>query len=192
MCKFRDEFDLHIYTLSHLHINKMAKTRQQKEDILSQYEEYLKNAKAIYLASTKLNANEANTLKKKLKAFDSTYGVVKNTIFGIAAKNAIGEDLNLSGPVSAVVANGDVVEAAKLLAELKKEDKATYVHAILDGKLLSADQIDALSKLESKEVLLGKLMYLVNYPTMGFARALVNNIERLAYALNAVKDGKAE
>lgn len=170
----------------------MAKSRQQKEDILSQYEEYLKNAKAVYLASTKLNANEANALKKKLVATDSKYNVIKNTIFGLAAKNALGEELNLEGPVSAVFSNGDVVEAAKLLAELKKEDKATYVYAILDGKLLDAEKIDALAKLESKEVLLGKFMYLVNYPTTGLARALANNIEKLAYALNAVKDNKAE
>jgi large subunit ribosomal protein L10 len=169
----------------------MAKTRKQKEEILAGYEKYLKDAKAVYLASTRLTANEATDLKKKLLPFDSTYGIVKNTVFGLAAKNALGEDLKLEGPVAAVVSNGDVVEAAKLLAALKKEDKATYVLAILDGKVLDGSQIEALSKLESKEALLGKLMYLVNYPTTGFARALANNIEKLAYALNAVKEQKA-
>ncbi len=169
----------------------MAKSRQQKEEILAQYEQYLKGAKAVYLATTKLNANEANDLKKKLKAQDATYNVIKNTVFGLAAKNVLGQDVNLQGPISIVISNGDVVEAAKLLAALKKEQKADYVLTILEGKVMDASQIDVLSRLESKEVLLGKLMYLVNYPTMGFARALVNNIERLAYALNAVKDSKA-
>jgi large subunit ribosomal protein L10 len=169
----------------------MAKTRNQKEEILSQYETYLKEAKAIYLASTKLDANEANQLKKKLKSHDAKYSIVKNTIFRIAAKNAMDADLNLSGSTSIIVANGDVVESAKLLAELKKEDKATYVLAILEGKVLPGEQIEALSKLESKEQLLAKLMYLVNYPTTGLARALNNNIEKLAYALNAVKDSKS-
>ncbi len=148
----------------------------------------LKNAKAVYLASTKLNANEANDLKKKLKTQDATYNVVKNTVFGIATKNTLDADISLEGPVAAIVASGDVVEAAKLLAALKKEDKAKYFLTILDGKIMEAEKIDALSKLESREVLLSKLMYLVNYPTTGLARALNNNIEKLAYALNAVKD----
>lgn len=168
----------------------MAKTRKQKEEILAQYEQYLKGAKAVYLASTKLNANEANALKKKLKEQDATYGVIKNTIFTIATKNALGEEIKLDGPVAAVVSNGDVVEAAKLLATLKKEDKASYVLTVLEGKILEAEKIDALSKLESREVLLSKLVYLVNYPTTGLARALANNVQRLMYALNAVKDSK--
>jgi large subunit ribosomal protein L10 len=127
-----------------------------------------------------------------LKSHDAKYSIVKNTIFRIAAKNAMDADLNLSGSTSIIVANGDVVESAKLLAELKKEDKATYVLAILEGKILPGEQIEALSKLESKEQLLAKLMYLVNYPTTGLARALNNNIEKLAYALNAVKDSKSQ
>ena len=158
--------------------------------MLSTYEGYLKNAKAVYLASTKLNANESNTLKKKLKTSDALYSVVKNTLFALAAKNTLGEEITLSGPVGIVVSNGDVVEAAKALAELKKDDKATYVLCILDGKIMDAEKIEALSKLESREQLLGKLVFLVNYPTTGLARALNNNIEKLAYALNAVKDSK--
>lgn len=158
--------------------------------MLSAYEGYLKNAKAVYLASTKLTANESNALKKKLVPSDAKYSIVKNTIFTIAAKNVLGEELNLEGPVSVVVSNGDVVEAAKALAELKKEDKATYVLCILDGKVMEAEKIEALSKLESREQLLGKLVFLVNYPTTGLARSLNNNIEKLLYALNAVKDTK--
>lgn len=158
--------------------------------MLSQYESYLKDAKAVYLASTKLTANESNKLKKDLKAGNAVFSVVKNTLFEIAAKNVLGEDLTLEGPIGVVAVNGDVVEAAKTLAGLKKEDKATYILTILDGKVMEADKIDALSKLESREVLLGKFVYLVNYPTTGLARALANNVQRLMYALNAVKDSK--
>jgi large subunit ribosomal protein L10 len=168
----------------------MAKTKQQKQDLLQSYEEYLKNAKAIYLASTQLGANETNDLKKNLLKNDSEYAVVKNTLFRLAAKNVIGEELSLEGQNSAIVCLEDVVEPAKALSLLKKGDKAKYVLCILDGKVIDVSKIDSLANLETKEQLLGKLMYLVNYPTVGLARALNNNVERLLYALNAVKDTK--
>lgn len=168
----------------------MAKTKAQKKEILAQYEEYLKNAKAVYLASTKLNANESNALKKSLRSRDAIFSVVKNTLFKIATKNVLGEDISLKGPVGVVAVNGDVVEAAKVLAGLKKEGKASYVLTVLDGKVMDGAQIEVLSKLESREQLLGKLVYLVNYPTSGLARALANNVQKLIYALNAVKDSK--
>lgn len=169
----------------------MAKNKAQKKEMLADYEQYLKNAKAVYLASTKLTANEANDLKKKLRASKATFSVVKNTLFALATKNILGEEISLEGPVSIIAVDGDVVEAAKTLAGLKKEDKASYILTVLDGKVLEGSKIDALSKLESREQLLSKLVYLVAYPTTGLARALANNIQRLEYVLNAVKDSKA-
>jgi large subunit ribosomal protein L10 len=168
----------------------LAKTRQQKKEMLSSYEEYLKSAKAIYLASTKLTANESNSLKKDLSSGQATFNVVKNTLFGLATKNVLGEDITLAGPVAAIVCTDDVVAPAKKLSELKKEDKASYVLCILDGKVIDVSKIDSLANLESREVLLGKLAFLVNYPATGLARSLANNIEKLLYALNAVKDSK--
>lgn len=168
----------------------MAKTRNEKQDLLQTYEDYLKNAKAVYLASTRLNVNSTNGLKKDLMKSDARYAVVKNTLFRIAAKNVYGEELNLEGQNAAFFCMEDVVEPAKALQGLKKEEKASYVLCILDGKIIDTSKITSLANLETKEQLLGKLMYLVNYPTTGFARALSNNIERLAYALNAVKDAK--
>ena len=168
----------------------MAKTRTQKEELLTSYESYLKNDKAVYLASTKLTANEANDLKKSLTANNAKYYVLKNTLFGLAAKNVLGEELNLGNQNAAIFCNEEIVEPAKALSGLKKEDKASYVLCILDGKVIETSKIDALANLESKEQLLGKLMYLVNYPTTGLARALNNNITKLLYALNAVRDSK--
>lgn len=169
----------------------MAKSKQQKQEILSSYEEYLKNSKAVYLASTRLNPNEANELKKKLLPGNAKYSIIKNTLFSLASKNTLSEDLNLEGPNAAVFCMEDVVEPAKALFELKKGDKAKYVLCILDGKVIDVSKIDALAKLETKEQLLGKLMYLVNYPTTGLARALSNNVEKLLYAINAVKETKS-
>lgn len=168
----------------------MAKSKAQKKQILDQYEQYLKNAKAIYLASTKLNANESNALKKALKPHDAVFSVIKNTLFRIAAKNVLNEDITLQGPVGIVAVNGDIVGAAKALAGLKKEDKASYILTIIEGKLMDGNQIEILSKLESREQLLHKLVYLLNYPTAGLARALANNIQKFIYALNAIKNIK--
>lgn len=169
----------------------MAKSKEQKREIVAAYENYLKNAKAVYVASTQLNANESNELKKKIYGDDARYSVIKNTLFSLAAKNALGEEIVLEGQNAAVFCMEEVVAPAKELSGLKKDEKAGYVLCILEGKLLDASKIEELANLESKEQLLGKLMYLVNYPTTGLARALSNNIEKLLYGLNAVKDSKS-
>lgn len=168
----------------------MAKTKAQKSQLLAQYEQYLKEAKAVYLASVKLTANETVDLKRSLKNHDATYTVIKNTLFRIAVQNTFKKEFDLKGPVSAVAVKGDIVEVAKELAKLKKEEKAHFISMIFDGNIDDGTKIDQISKLESREQLLGKLIYLLNYPTAGLARALANNIQKLLYALNAVKDLK--
>ncbi|BDQ04787.1 MAG: 50S ribosomal protein L10 [Candidatus Dojkabacteria bacterium] len=168
----------------------MAKTKAQKSQLLAQYEQYLREAKAVYLASMNLTANETVELKRRLKNHDAVYTVIKNTLFRIAVQNTLNKEIDLKGPISAVTVKGDIVEVAKELAKLKKEDKAHFISMILDGNIDDGTKIDQISKLESKEQLLGKLMYLLNYPTAGLARALANNIQKLLYALNAVKNLK--
>ncbi len=168
----------------------MAKTKAQKSELLDRYEQYLKEAKAVYLASVKLTANETIELKRSLKNHDAVYTVVKNTLFRIAVHNVLNKEIDLKGPISAIAVKGDIVEVAKELAKLKKTEKAHFISMILDGNIDDGTKIDQISKLESREQLLGKLIYLLNYPTAGLARALANNIQKLLYALNAVKDLK--
>ena len=89
-----------------------------------------------------------------------SYAVAKNTLTKIAAKDAgveIDTDL-LTGPTAIAFIKGDAVEAAKGLRDFAKANTPLIIKGgFLDGKILTADEINKLADLESREVLLAKL-----------------------------------
>lgn len=89
----------------------------------------------------------------------ATYTVAKNTLTALAAKEAgvEGLDAYFSGPTAIAFVTGDPVEAAKGLKEFSKENDALVIKGgVLEGAPLSADDINKLASLESREVLLAK------------------------------------
>ena len=89
-----------------------------------------------------------------------SYAVAKNTLTKIAAKDA-GVDLDtslLTGPTAIAFITGDPVLAAKGLRDFAKDNKPLIIKGgFLDGKSITADEINKLADLESREVLLAKL-----------------------------------
>jgi large subunit ribosomal protein L10 len=95
----------------------------------------------------------------------TTYAVVKNTLTRIAAKEAGVEGLDemLAGPSAIAFVTGDAVETAKGLKDFAKAHPALVIKGgYMDGKVLSATEINRLADLESREVLLSKLAGAMN------------------------------
>jgi len=95
----------------------------------------------------------------------TTYAVVKNTLTRIAAKEAGVEGLDdlLAGPSAIAFVTGDAVETAKGLKDFAKANPALVIKGgYMDGKVLSAKEINRLADLESREVLLAKLAGAMN------------------------------
>lgn len=95
----------------------------------------------------------------------TTYAVVKNTLTRIAAKDAGVDGLDewLVGPSAIAFVDGDPVEAAKGLRTFAKEHPALVIKGgIMEGKLISAADINQLADLESREVLLAKMAGAMN------------------------------
>lgn len=106
-----------------------------------------------------LTVKELKELRRAL-GDDASYSVAKNTLTKIAAKDAgveIDEAL-LVGPTAIAFITGDAVNAAKGLKNFAKDHDALVIKGgVLDGKVLSTDEIKKLADLESREVLLAKL-----------------------------------
>lgn len=121
----------------------------------------------------------------------TTYAVVKNTLTRIAAKEAGVEGLDdlLVGPSAIAFVDGDPVEAAKGLRTFAKEHPALVIKGgFMDGKLLSADEINRLADLESREVLLAKLAGAMNaslQSAVSLFAAPLSQTARLVEALRA-------
>ena len=122
-------------------------------------EEFRASSAAVLTEYRGLSVGQLKELRRSLGA-DTTYAVVKNTLSKIAAKDAgvEGFDELLVGPTAIAFIKGDPVTAAKGLDTFAKENPLLVIKGgVLDGKVLTADDVKKLAKLESREVLLSKV-----------------------------------
>jgi large subunit ribosomal protein L10 len=139
-----------------------------------------------------LSVKQLTTLRRSLGR-DTTYAIVKNTLTKRAAADAglpIDDSL-LNGPTAIAFITGDPVEAAKGLRDFAKANPPLIIKGgVLDGKALTADEINKIADLESREVLLAKLAgALKALPTRaaGLFQAPLSQMARLAKALEEKK-----
>lgn len=103
--------------------------RPEKEVVVAELTEAFRNADAVYLTEYRgLTVPQISDLREKLGR-DTSYTVAKNTLFRIAAKEAGIEGLDemLTGPSAVVFVKGDFIDAAKILRDFAKTNKALIV-----------------------------------------------------------------
>ena len=114
-------------------------------------------------------------LRAKFREQGISYHVVKNTLTRIAVAGTGYESLNaiLSGPTAIAFSPDDAIAAAKAAVDFAKEHKVFEVKGgFMDGQVLSANEVDELSKLGGKEQLLVQLLSVINAPAQKFLGAI--------------------
>lgn len=169
-------------------------TRQQKEAITGDLTGKLKEAKGVVFSDFKgLAVKDMSALRRELRAEGISFKVVKKTLMSIALKEAgIEADvLKMEGQIAVAISPQDEVAAAKILSKFAKTNENLKVTGgILEGKMLSIDEVVALSKLPSKQELLAKFVGTINAPVANFVRTLSGNLSGLVRVLKAVADKK--
>ena len=159
------------------------KILNQKKEEVAKLAEKMKEAKLILLTDYRgINVADVTELRSELRKSDSEYKVIKNNITRRALAEAGIEGLEdlLEGPTAVIMNNEDYLEAAKTIYNFSKDNDFYKIKGgIIEGKVMSAEEIITLAKLPSKETLIGML-----------AGALLGNISKLAVALNEVKAQK--
>lgn len=116
--------------------------RPEKEAVVAQLTEEFRNADAVYLTEYRgLTVPQISDLREKLGR-DTSYTVAKNTLARIAAKEAGIEGLDeiLSGPTAITFVKGDFIEAAKVIRDFAKDNKALVIKgAAADGTVYDAE-----------------------------------------------------
>ena len=134
-------------------------------------------------------------LRRELKKNNAEIRVAKNTLLRRAVAGTSFESIveSCKGSTAITMSYEDPVAPAKVVADFAKSNSQLAIRsACMDGKALSADDIIALSKLPSKEVLLGQLLSVMNGVPTGFVRVLNGVPSKLVYALNAIGDQKSQ
>ena len=158
--------------------------------------ERLESAQSIVLADfSGLTVEQMTVFRRNCRAKAVECRVVKNRLARIAADNAgIGvlKD-SLKGPTAILFGAESQVDPAKLVVEFAKENEKLQVKAgYVDGQMLAADQVVALSKIPSRDELLAKMMGSINSPARGLASTINGVAGALARVIDAAAKAKAE
>jgi large subunit ribosomal protein L10 len=136
-----------------------------------------------------LTTAELNDLRRRLREAGIEYRVVKNSLAQFAAKNIGMEELAASfqGPVAVAFGYGEIPEAAKVLADYIRTTKSvlSIKGGFLEDRLLSAGDIDTLSKLPAREVLIAQVMAGIQSPIYGLVNVLAGPIRGIMGVLQA-------
>lgn len=159
------------------------KTINKKEEEVNSLAEKLKDAKLILLAEYRgINVEDVTKLRNTLRKSNSEYKICKNNITRRALAKCGYEDINIEGPLAIIIGHDDYLEPSKAIYEYTKEHDFYKIKCgIVDGKVMTAEEIITLAKLPSRETLIAML-----------AGGLLSTISRVAVAIEQVRIQKEE
>ena len=166
----------------------MAVTKAKKIASAKQLNADLQKVSSLIVGSfSKLTVPQDFALRKSVRTAGGRYRVVKNTLAERAAKGTKVEEAlkNLTGVTSIAFTEGDPVALAKALAKYVKDNpEFSFRAGVVDGRLVSQREIEALATMPSKEELYSKLLFLMQAPAQRLA-TVVSAIGRdVAVVLN--------
>lgn len=157
------------------------KPKSKKEQELNALKKDLAEATNLIVAQFKgITVAQDTDLREKVRATNSKYRVVKNTLARIAAKGTPAEGLaqSLDGSTSIAYNNADPVALAKaLVAYAKANPVFVFKAGMVEGRVVNIADLNTLASLPSKEELIVKILFLINSPAQGLATA-VNGVAR--------------
>lgn len=161
------------------------KAINQKKEEVSKLAEAMKESKLILLTDYRgINVADVTGLRTELRNVNAEYKVIKNNITkrALAECKIEGLDDKLEGPTAVIMTNEDYLEATKIIYKFSKDNDYYKIKGgVIEGKVMSTEEIVTLAKLPSRQDLLSML-----------AGGLLANISKLAVALEQVRLQKEE
>lgn len=162
--------------------------RSEKEQLVSSLRQGLAESNLVIVTQQKgLTVAEVSDLRRQMREADAQYKVTKNTLVRLAVAGTQNESINsmLSGP-TALAYSKDPVAAAKVTIKFaNSNEKLKVVGGALNGRLLSSQEIDALSKLPSLDELRAKILAIISTPATRVAGILQAPAGQLARVFSA-------
>jgi large subunit ribosomal protein L10 len=166
--------------------------RDEKAAVVDRLAGELEQSQAVFAVDYRgITVSQVADLRAQLRAADATFTVVKNSLTERAADRAGVEALKelLQGPTALTFVRGDAAAAAKALSDAQRVTEVlAFKGGLMDGKPVSADEIKAISKLPSRDVLYAQLVGTVAAPLNGLVRTLNALIAGVAIQLKAIHD----
>jgi large subunit ribosomal protein L10 len=160
-----------------------AKVLESKKAVVEALSGKIKDATAVLFVDYKgISVAQDTDLRKQFRDAEVEYTVVKNTLTRFAAKNN-GYDFDevLNGTTAMACTTGDPIAPARIVCEFAKKNKnvVTIKGGIVEGSVLTADQLNGFGELPSKNALVAQVLGTFLAP-----------ISSLAFVLDQIREQK--
>ena len=153
-----------------------AEAIKAKSALVEEIAAKLKGAQsAVVVEYRGLSVAEMTELRNNLRAEDVELKVYKNSLVQRATVVTEYEGLNaeLTGPNAIALGNSDAVAPARVIAKFAKDHEALVIKAaVVEGKLLTVDEVKEISKLPNREGMYSMLLGMLQAPVSKFARVV--------------------
>ena len=164
--------------------------KAEKQQTVESLSDQFRSIESAFLINYRgLKVVDVTELRRKIREIDGCYVVVKNTLATRAAKQTKLEQLEpyFEGPTAVAYHRKDVVGMAKLLTEINKSNpNFAFKAALVEGKVVPTSEIQAIASMPSREVMLGKLAFLLKAPLQRLTMVLKAPVRNLGLVLKQV------
>lgn len=173
----------------------MALSKKRRAEQIREYGELAKKSQALVIASySGLDVKSMEALRRRVRESAGEFHVVKNTLVGLALKEAglpVPEEM-LTNSTAIGFAFSDVTGVAKAIADFTKESEfVTVKGGLMEGKILNAKQIEALASLPPLPVVRGQLLGVIHAPAARIAGAIAGGVRQVVNVVKAYADKDA-
>ena len=161
--------------------------------MVKELEEVLHHPCLFITQFSKLPVKEVESLRRELKPLESQYLVAKNTLSRLALKQLKLDQLSgwVDGQTGFVVGKKNPIALSKILVKFAKDHETLKLRGgILEGELMTEAEIRSLAALPSREVLLGKAVYMIQSPINRLGSVLIGTLRKFLIALEELKKKK--
>ncbi len=167
---------------------------QKNTELLEKAKEKIIRAQAVFFVNYQgLTHKQLEEARVMFKDSESELSIIKNNLVKIAFRDEKKIDISdkLFGPFALLLSYKDPVATAKnLLSFFKKYNLPQIKFGVFEGNIVDEETVKRLASIPSREVLLGKLVGLLNSPITGLVYGLNYNIAKLVFALKEVEKKK--
>ncbi len=172
------------------------KTKAQKQkDLDALTEQFQKATAAMLVGFNKLTVAKDQELRNQLREAGITYEVVKNTLARKAAEGTPFEQAteHFKGVTAIALSETDPVSLSKAISKFTKAnpDVFTFKVGIVEGRVVAIGDVEAIASTPPKEVLISKIMFLINCQAQRLVTVLSAVPRNLAIVVKQIGDQKS-
>ncbi|GIV03081.1 MAG: hypothetical protein KatS3mg015_1911 [Fimbriimonadales bacterium] len=164
----------------------------QKEKLVAQAKEWYENSVGVIFTDYRgLSVPQMQTLRQSLREVGAEFHVIKNTLLRLAMGDdvsALPEEFH-NGPTATAFIHGEQPAVAKAIVDfIKKEKQLEIKGALIEGRVFTKDEVEALAKLPSRHELLSMIAGLVAAPMSNLVGVLNEMIAAPVRVIGAIEE----